>query len=138
MQDVQDEMLRPLRGKEFFNTVAELEFIGEDVIDHTPRNEDVLIKLGNAFDVVGERKQTDFRIDTRSRQLWETFEIKLRNHKDEPVKVAILENLYRAANWEIENVNQSFEKENSNRIRFEVEVESEAESVVRYTAHYTW
>ncbi|HET6566002.1 MAG TPA: hypothetical protein VFG52_11360, partial [Xanthomonadales bacterium] len=115
-----------------------LEFIGEDVIDHTPRNESVLIKMGNAFDVVGERKQTDFRVDSRSRQLWETFEIKIRNHKDEPVTVAVLENLYRSANWKIENVNHSFDKENSNRIRFDVKVASEAEAVITYTAHYTW
>ncbi len=59
-----------------------LEFIGEDVIDHTPRNEDVLIRMGNAFDVVGERTQTDYRVDLRTRNLWETFEITLRNHKD--------------------------------------------------------
>jgi hypothetical protein len=115
-----------------------LEFIGEDVLDHTPRNENILIELGNAFDVVGERKQTDFRIDTKSRQLWESFEIKLRNHKDEPVKVAVLENLYRSANWKIENVNHRFDKENSNRIRFDVEIASEAEAVINYTAHYTW
>lgn len=115
-----------------------LEFIGEDVIDHTPRNEKVLIRMGNAFDVVGERKQTDFRVDSKSRQLWETFEIRLRNHKDESVKVAVLENLYRSANWKIENVSQSFEKENSNRISFDVELASEAEAVITYTAHYTW
>ncbi len=115
-----------------------LEFIGEDVIAHTPRNEDVLIEMGNAFDVVGERKQTDFRVDTRTRNLWETFEITLRNHKDEAVDVAVLENLYRAANWKIENASQSHLKENSNRIRFDVNIPSEGERVVRYTVHYTW
>src|SRR5690606_27405675 len=115
-----------------------LEFIGEDVIDHTPRNEKVLIRMGNAFDVVGERKQTDFRVDSKSRQLWETFEIRIRNHKAEPVEVAVLENLYRAANWKLENTSHSFEKENSNRIRFKVKVDSEGEAVITYTAHYTW
>jgi hypothetical protein len=115
-----------------------LEFIGEDVIDHTPRNEEVLIKMGNAFDVVGERKQTNFRIDTRSRNLWETFEIRLRNHKDEAVKVAVLENLYRSANWKIENASHEHQKENSNRISFDVQVPSEGEVVLTYTAHYSW
>ena len=115
-----------------------LEFIGEDVIGHTPRNEDVLIEMGNAFDIVGERKQTDFRVDTRTRNLWETFEITLRNHKDKAANVAVLENLYRAANWKIENASQSHLKENSNRIRFDVNVPSEGERVVRYTVHYTW
>lgn len=115
-----------------------VEFIGEDVIDHTPRNEDVLIRMGNAFDVVGERTQTDFRIDTRTRNLWESFEIRLRNHKDDAADIAVLENLYRAANWSIENANVDFSKENSNRIRFDVTVPSEGETVIRYTAHYTW
>jgi hypothetical protein len=115
-----------------------LEFIGEDVIDHTPRNEEVLIEMGNAFDVVGERKQTDFRIDTRTRNLWETFEIRLRNHKDEAVEVAVLENLYRMANWEIENASQRHSKENSNRIRFTARIPAEGETVIRYTAHYSW
>lgn len=115
-----------------------LEFIGEDVIDHTPRNEDVLIRLGNAFDVVGERVQTDFRLDTRSRQLWETFEIRLRNHKDEAVEVVVQENLYRAANWEIEDTSRKFEKLDSQRIQFKVKVASEEEALVRYTAHYSW
>jgi len=115
-----------------------LEFIGEDVIDHTPRNEDVLIRLGNAFDVVGERIQTDFRADSKTRNLWETFEIKLRNHKDQEVTVAVLENLYRSSNWKIEDVNHPFNKENSKQIRFDVKVPSEGETVIRYTVHYSW
>jgi hypothetical protein len=115
-----------------------LEFIGEDVIGHTPRNEDILIEMGNAFDVVGERKQTDFRIDQRTRNMWETFEIRLRNHKDSAVDIAVLENLYRAANWKIENASHSHLKENSNRLRFDVSVPAEGETVIRYTVHYHW
>jgi hypothetical protein len=115
-----------------------LEFIGEDIIDHTPRNEDVRIRMGNAFDVVGERTQTDFRVDTKTRNLWETFEIKLRNHKDQDVTVAVVENLYRSSNWKIEDANLTYDKENSHRIRFDVKVPSEGETVVRYTAHYSW
>lgn len=115
-----------------------LEFIGEDVIDHTPRNEDVLIEMGNAFDVVGERKQTDFRVDLRSRNLWETFEIRLRNHKDAAVEIAVLENLYRAANWQIENASLEHRKDSSNRIRFDARVPAEGEVVITYTAHYSW
>lgn len=115
-----------------------LEFIGEDVIDHTPRNEDVLIRLGNAFDVVGERVQTDYRVDSRSRDLRESFEIRLRNHKDEAADVVVLENLYRAANWKIENANRSFEQVDSRQIRFRVNIASEEEAIIRYTAHYSW
>lgn len=127
-----------IRVNQFDPADGSLEFIGEDVMDHTPRNEDVLIEMGNAFDVVGERTQTDFKVDTRTRNLWETFEIRLRNHKDEAVDVVVLENLYRAANWTIENASEHYGKENSNRIRFDVNVPSEGEQVIRYTAHYTW
>jgi hypothetical protein len=115
-----------------------LEFIGEDVLGHTPRNEDVLIQMGNAFDVVGERKQTDFRLDTRTRNLWESFEITLRNHKDTAADIAVLENLYRSANWQIEDASQEHRKENSNRIRFDVRVPSEGEVKLNYTVHYDW
>jgi hypothetical protein len=115
-----------------------LEFIGEDVIDHTPRNEDVLIEMGNAFDVVGQRVQTDFRVDTRTRNLWETFEIQLRNHKEAAVEVKVLENLYRSANWKIEQSSQPHEKESSHRIRFDVTVPADGETTVRYTVHYSW
>jgi hypothetical protein len=94
--------------------------------------------MGKSFDVVGERKQTDFRVDQRTRNLWETFEIRLRNHKDEAVEVMVLENLYRSANWTIENASQKHVKENSNRISFDVKVGSEQEAVIRYTVHYTW
>jgi hypothetical protein len=94
--------------------------------------------MGNAFDVVGERSQTDFRVDTRTRNLWETFEIHLRNQKEVAAEIVVLENLYRAANWEIENASVPFVKENSNRIRFNVNVPSEGEQVIRYTVHYSW
>ena len=57
-----------------------LEFIGEDIIDHTPRNEKVTIELGNSFDVVGERKQSN--IVMGKNEITETFEITLRNQKD--------------------------------------------------------
>jgi len=115
-----------------------LEFIGEDVIDHTPRDEEVRITMGNAFDVVGERRQTDFRVDSRTRNLWESFEIRLRNHKREAVEVTVLESLYRAANWTIEDASHAHEKERSDRVRFTVNVPADGETVIRYTAHYDW
>ena len=59
-----------------------LEFIGEDMIEHTPKDEDVRVKLGTAFDVVGERRQTDFTVNSKGRVMEEAFEIKVRNHKD--------------------------------------------------------
>jgi hypothetical protein len=115
-----------------------LEFIGEDTIDHTPKDEKVLIKLGSAFDVVGERKQTDFKVDSSHKSMEEEIEIKLRNHKTEPVTVIVKENLYRWGNWEITEKTQDYEKVDARTIHFPVQVKKDGEATVRYRARYTW
>jgi hypothetical protein len=115
-----------------------LEFIGEDAIDHTPKNEEVRIKLGSAFDVVGERKQIDYRIDATRKWIDEEIEIKVRNHKDEPVKVIVQERLYRWVNWEITKKTHDYEKIDARMIHFPVMIEKDGEAVIRYTVHYSW
>lgn len=115
-----------------------LEFIGEDSIDHTPKDETVRVKLGSAFDVVGERKQTDFKIDTRAHWIEEAFEIKLRNHKEQPVDVIVKENLYRWSNWSIIEKSQNFTKEDARTVHFPVKVPKDGEAVVRYRVRYSW
>jgi hypothetical protein len=115
-----------------------LEFIGEDLIDHTPRDETIQIKLGSAFDVVGERRQVDFRVDTGSKWMEEEIEIKVRNRKEEPVTVIVKENLYRWSNWSITKKNQEFEKQDSRTLHFPLRLAKGAEGVVRYTVRYTW
>jgi hypothetical protein len=115
-----------------------LEFIGEDVIDHTPKDEKVLIKMGSAFDVVGERRQVDYSVDTKARTLTEEIEVKLRNHKNEPVTVEIKENLYRWVNWKVVKKSHDYEKIDSRTIHFPVRVAPEGETTMRYTAHYSW
>jgi len=117
---------------------ATLEFIGEDVIDHTPKDEEVLIKLGSAFDVVGERKQIDFSYDGRRDWMEETIEINVRNHKAEPVKVIVKENLYRWVNWEIKEKSHEFEKIDSRTIHFPVQVEKDGEVTIKYKVRYSW
>jgi hypothetical protein len=115
-----------------------LEFIGEDVIQHTPKDEKVLVKLGSAFDVVGERVQTDFKIDVRGHVIEEEFEIKLRNHKKEPVDVIVKENLLRWTNWEIINASDKHEKQDYRTIHIPVTVDPDAEKKVTYRVKYTW
>jgi hypothetical protein len=115
-----------------------LEFIGEDKIDHTPKDETVRVKLGSAFDVVGERRQVDFAVDTKARWLEEEFEIKLRNHKEQPVEVLVKENLYRWSNWKILTKTHEFTKEDSRTIHFPVKVPKDGETVVKYRVRYTW
>jgi len=113
-----------------------LEFIGEDIIDHTPRNEKVTIELGNSFDVVGERKQTDIKVAPY--EITETFEIKIRNQKDTATKVKVVEPLYRWSNWKIEKTSDDYVKQNSSTIEFDIELKPEQEKVISYTVHYWW
>jgi hypothetical protein len=115
-----------------------LEFIGEDKIDHTPKDEEVMLKLGSAFDVVGERKQTDFKVDYDRHWMSESFEITLRNHKEEDVEVIVKENLFRWVNWKITNNSYKYEKVDARTIHFPVKVPKGQEVKVNYTANYTW
>ncbi|HUP98543.1 MAG TPA: hypothetical protein VM073_11400 [Usitatibacter sp.] len=116
-----------------------LEFIGEDLIDHTARDETVQIKLGSAFDVVGERKQVDFRIDTTAKWIEEDIEVRLRNQKpDEAATVIVKENLYRWSTWSILRKSHDFTKEDARTIHFPVKLAPKAEAVVRYTVRYNW
>lgn len=115
-----------------------LEFIGEDIIDHTPRNETVTIKLGNSFDVVGERKQTDVQVDTKAHRLIESFEIALRNQKDKPVTVKVIEPLYRWNQWKILKASDKYTKLDASHIVFEVTIPPEGEKKITYTVRYDW
>lgn len=115
-----------------------LEFIGEDLIDHTAKNQKILVKLGQSFDVTGDRVQTDFTIDTRGHVITETIKITLKNAKDAPQKVLIKENLYRWTNWEIVRKSDDFEKIDSRTIHMPVTVPAGGEKEVTYTVRYTW
>ena len=116
-----------------------LEFIGEDVIDHTARDETVQIKLGSAFDVVGERRSTDFRLDTTAKWMEEDIEVRVRNQKpDEPAEVIVKESLYRWSAWDVSRNSHSFTKEDVRTIHFPVQLAPKGEAVVRYTVRYTW
>jgi hypothetical protein len=117
---------------------GQLQFVGEDTIDHTPKNETIRVTTGNAFDLVGERKQTDFHVDTGDKVMDESFEIKLRNHKKEPVQIRVVEHLYRGNNWEITTKSDDFVKKDSQTIEFNVLVKPEVEKTLTYTVHYSW
>lgn len=117
---------------------GQIEFTGENVIDHTPRDETLRIYTGNAFDLTGERRRTDFKLDTRGQKLDETFEIKVRNHKKEAVDVRVVEHLYRWINWDVPVHSDSFKKTDSKTIEFPVTLAPDEEKVITYTAHYSW
>ena len=117
---------------------GQMEFVGEDMIDHTPRNETIRVTTGNSFDLVGERKQVQFHVDTADKWLDESFEIKLRNRKKEPVEIRVVEHLYRWNNWDITAKSDDFKKIDSQTIEFRVPVKPDEERTVTYTVHYSW
>ncbi len=110
-------------------------FIGEDHIDHTPKDETVTVHIGNAFDVVAERKQTDYkRIDTH---VWEMeFEITLRNHKDSPITVEVNEPI--GGDWEMLSSTYKFTKTAAWAAQFRVPVDKNGTSVLKYRIRARW
>jgi hypothetical protein len=115
-----------------------LQFAGEDSIDHTPKDEKVRVKMGEAFDIVGERKRSNFASDLKGRRFEETFEIKLRNHKDSDATVTVVEHLYRWNNWKIIGASAKYEKMDAQTIEFTVPVPKDGEATVTYTVKYSW
>jgi len=114
------------------------QFIGEDEIDHTPKDEEVRLYLGNAFDLVGERAQKDFKTYANGHIVEETIEIKVRNHKDEPAEVQVYEHPWRWSQWEIIASNADWTKVDQTTVRFPVRIGKDGEKVVRYTIRYSW
>src|SRR5690242_11962952 len=110
-------------------------FIGEDHIDHTPKDENVTVHIGNAFDVISERKQTDYkRIDTHT---WEMeFEITLRNHKDTPITVEVNEPI--GGDWEMLSSSYKYAKTAAWAAQFNVPVAANGTSVLKYRIRAKW
>lgn len=113
-----------------------LEFVGEDKIDHTPKDEKVRVFLGNAFDIVGERQKSNFKqiSDDVSE---ESYQIKLRNHKEEPVEVVVVEHLYSYVQWEITESSIPYDKKDASTIEFKVQLAKDQEVTVNYTVRYS-
>ena len=114
------------------------EFIGENTIDHTPADEKVRIYVGNAFDLVGERRQVAYQVDTKGRWADESFEIKARNHKKEAVEIRVVEHLYRWTNWKIQVESDPHLKTDAQTVEYRVKVPADGEKVVTYKVHYSW
>jgi len=120
------------------NDDSQIEFTGENMIDHTPKDETVRIYTGNAFDLTGERRRTNYTVDMGRSMASETFEIKVRNHKKEAVAVRVVEHLYRGKNWELTSKSDEYKKKDSQTIEFPVTIAPDGEKIITYTAHYTW
>jgi len=107
-----------------------LEFIGEDSIDHTPKDEDVKVYVGDAFDIVAERKRTNYdRVSDRV--VVESYEIRVRNHKDEAIEVVVSEHIY--GDWSIRESSHEYEKQKADLVEFVLPVGVDGETVLTYT-----
>ena len=110
-----------------------LQFIGEDSIDHTPKDERLDLLLGNAFDIVGERKITDHKI-LGTNLFRDSYEITIRNHKSEAVTVKAVERQW--GDWKIVQNSMSFEKKDAGTVEFSIPVAKDGEARVTYVAEY--
>jgi hypothetical protein len=116
------------------------QFVGEDAIDHTPKNEKVRLRLGDAFDVTARRRQTDFKSLGKQGQyqnVYETaFQVDLKNARKEPVTVSVLEPI--SGDWELVQQNRPSTKESSGMVKFLVPVPAEGEATLTYRARVRW
>ena len=112
--------------------------VGEDAIDHTPKDEQVRLYVGDAFDIVGERVQTDFQVDYDDDWMEESYEITLRNHKEEDIEVRVVEHMFRWTEWQILESSHDYDKMDAQTIEFRVPVEADGETLVTYTVRYEW
>ncbi len=120
------------------DTDRQLEFIGENEVDHTPKNERVRVFVGNSFDLVGEHRMTNSRSDGANRVEIQTFEIKLRNRKKEPVEIIAIEERTHGGNWTLTAQSQPHVKRNADSFEFRVPLQPDEEKIVTYTIRYTW
>ncbi len=117
------------------DSTGALQFIGEDRLDHTPKDEDVSLYMGNAFDVTAERvTKSSRKITDRVRE--EDYEVTLRNHKDEDIVVRVVDHFF--GYWTITQTNREYVKKDAYRVEFEVPVARDGESVIGYTVRYEY
>jgi len=112
--------------------------LGETMLRDTPQNENISFSLGNAFDLRGERMQTDFKTDRDKRTLDEGFQLRLHNHSAQPKTVIVREHLYRWSDWEIIQSSAKYEKRNADTIEFKVDLPARSDAKVSYSVRYHW
>lgn len=117
------------------DTDGSLEFVGEDQIDHTPKDEKVRAMLGNAFDVVGERVQLNQR-QISERVSESDFQIKLRNHKTTDIVVTVIEHNW--GDWKITQQSHEDTKKDANKAEWQIPVKADGETILTYTVRNSW
>jgi len=114
-----------------------LEFVGENRIDHTPQGERLRVLTGNSFDLVGEHRRTDLRRNN-DRVISETYEVKLRNRKKEPVEIRLVEHMAHWSDWTISENAVPYTKLDSHRAEFRVPLKPDEEKVITFRVNYVW
>lgn len=128
------------RGRWHFFRLDEsqrLDFIGDAGLRDVPENEEVRARMGNAFDLVGERRQTKFNYDETKHTVEESFEIKLRNHRPQPVEIRVIEYPFRWHEWKLTAQSDRMVESNKTAIEFRVPVKPNEERTVTYTVLYS-
>lgn len=117
------------------DTDSSLQLVGEDTIDHTPKDEKLRLKMGEAFDVVAERSQTTYnKLSDRVAEF--SYRIAVRNHKAEAITATVLEHVY--GDWTITKESHTHVKRDSKTIEYNVPVAADGETVLTYTARVEW
>ena len=106
------------------------EFVGEDRIDHTAKDETVRMAIGNAFDVTGEYRQVDQR-RISDKEVESSHEIKIRNHKEDSITVKVVEHAY--GDWRVTTSSPDYVKKDATTLEWTVTIPADGEKVVTYT-----
>lgn len=116
----------------------QLEFVGENTIDHTPKGEVIRVLTGNSFDLVGERRLVSQKEEEANHLVIQTFEITLRNRKKEPVTILVREHPSHRGAWKLEASSQEFDKKDALTFESAVTLQPDEEKKVEYTISYRW
>lgn len=111
------------------------QFVGEDSIDHTPKDEKIRLYIGDAFDVVGDYKRTDFK-KIAGNVIEESFQVNVRNHKDTPVQVKVVDHVW--SDWSVLSSSTKYTKKDAHTIEFPITVPKDGETIVTYTIRTQW
>lgn len=112
-----------------------LQFIGEDRIDHTPKDENVRINLGNAFDIIGERVRTQVK-ELAKNLREESYQITLRNHKPEVVTVTVIENISQYHESKVTMASHNYQRTSAGKLEFDLKIPAGGEERLTYTIRY--
>ena len=116
----------------------QLEFVGENQIDHTPKNEVIRVFTGNSFDLVGQRRLVSQTENNSEHVATQTIEVKVRNRKKEPAEIRVVEHANRGGNWTLTAQSQPHEKKDATTFEFRAPLQPDEEKVITYTIRYTW